>query len=103
VEQAGRDGRSLLEVEVLQALAVGEVGVLEPPLGAALTALVELEVEQAGQGVAVRLPVAGGLVGQLGEAGAHGGQVELPGLGADQSVGGGGGRVHARPPWSSSS
>jgi hypothetical protein len=83
VELGGVD-RGLLEVEVLQALAVREAGLLEAPLRAPLAAVVELHLEEVGQVVTVRHALAGGLLGELTVVGGHGGQAELSGLGLNE-------------------
>jgi hypothetical protein len=57
--------RRLLELEVLQTLAVRETRFLEPALGAPLTAVVELQLEQVGQVVTMRGTLTGGLVGEI--------------------------------------
>ena len=97
MELSGVD-RRLLEVEVLQPLAMREARLLEATLGAPLAAVVELELEEMGQVVAMRQALAGGLVGQLAVACGHRGQAQLFGLGTNQCVDGTVELAHERPP-----
>ncbi len=55
--QLGGVDRRLLELEVLQTLAVREVGIEEPTLGSPLSAGVELQLQQVCQVVAVRCAI----------------------------------------------
>lgn len=63
-----------------------EAGFHQAPLGTPLTAVVELELEELREVVAVWGTVAACLVGELTVAGAHRGQPQLVGLGRDEGV-----------------
>jgi hypothetical protein len=90
--QRGKGGRvdagRGAQVEAVQALDPGELGLLDAPVAAAGVALVGLGAQQLGEVGAVGEPVAGGGVGQLAGLGAHGGQVQGVAGGADGGLGG---------------
>ena len=88
VDDGGVDGRVRIEVEGAQRLLAGEPGGLDLALGAAAGAVVALGHEHLGEETAVGHLLAGGGVGEVGELGADGGQVQHAAGLVDGGVGG---------------
>jgi hypothetical protein len=88
VDDGGVDGRVGVEGEGAQRFLAGEPGGLDLALGAAAGAVVALGHEHLGEEAPVGHLLAGGGVGEVGELGADGGQVQHPAGLVDGGVGG---------------
>ena len=80
-----------------------EASFLQSPFGAALAAVIKLELEEVGQVVTVGQAVSCGLVGEIAESGPYRGQLEFLGLGVDEGIHRSVQLLHDRPPSSSRS